>query len=93
MDITLNWLAIAVVTVLSFLMGNLWFGPLFGKNWMRIVEMDKMSKNQEKDAMKGMWKLMISELVATFLMIVGLACVVAAIPEYSGIRNALMLWL
>jgi len=40
-----------------------------------------------------MWKLMISEVIATFLMMVGLACIIRAIPEYSGIQNALMVWL
>ncbi len=39
-----------------------------------------------------MWKLMLTEFVASFLMIVGLACIIEAIPEYSGMRNALMIW-
>lgn len=36
---------------------------------------------------------MLSELVATFLLMTGLACVINAIPQYSGIQNAFMLWL
>jgi len=31
----LNWLAIVVATVLTFLLGGAWYGPLFGKVWQR----------------------------------------------------------
>src|SRR5687768_6973121 len=34
-SIHLNWLAIAASVVASFLIGGLWYGPLFGKAWMR----------------------------------------------------------
>lgn len=35
MDVsTLNWLAILVSAVMTFLVGGIWYGPLFGKAWM-----------------------------------------------------------
>jgi hypothetical protein len=40
-----------------------------------------------------MWKLMVIEFVAILLMVIGLACVVRAIPQYSGMMTAFMLWL
>lgn len=33
--IALNHLAILTSTVLAFVLGGLWYGPLFGKIWMR----------------------------------------------------------
>ena len=33
----LNWLAVLVVTVLGFLIGGLWYGPLFGQAWLRAI--------------------------------------------------------
>ena len=30
----LNWLAIIVATVMSFALGFLWYGPVFGKAWL-----------------------------------------------------------
>ncbi len=36
---------------------------------------------------------MVSELVVTFVMMIGLACIVRAVPEYSGVQNAFMVWL
>ena len=31
----INWLAIIVATACNFVLGGLWYGPLFGKAWMR----------------------------------------------------------
>ena len=31
---SLNWLAIVVATVGSFVLGYLWYGPVFGKAWL-----------------------------------------------------------
>lgn len=91
---SLNWLAIAVITVWSWMFGAVWFGPIWGKVWMRIHHGDrKFTDAENKEMMKGMWKLLVTEFIATALMIIGLACIIIAIPEYSGARNALMVWL
>jgi hypothetical protein len=38
MDISqLNWLAVLVATVTAFALGGIWYGPLFGKAWQRLV--------------------------------------------------------
>jgi hypothetical protein len=31
---TINWLAVLVAAVSTFLLGGLWYGPLFGRAWM-----------------------------------------------------------
>ena len=31
----INWLAVLVATVLTFVLGGLWYGPLFGKAWQK----------------------------------------------------------
>ena len=30
----INWLAVIVATVATFILGGLWYGPLFGRMWM-----------------------------------------------------------
>lgn len=37
----INWLAVVVATVVSFVLGGLWYGPLFGKVWMRVSGVDE----------------------------------------------------
>jgi len=34
-QIHINYLAVIVVTILAFVLGGLWYGPLFGKAWMK----------------------------------------------------------
>jgi hypothetical protein len=91
---TLPWMMIAIMTIASFALGALWHGPLFGKIWMRIHHgKDTFNDAQMKMMMEGMWKIMLTEFIATALMMIGLACVVRAIPEYSGMQSAFMIWL
>lgn len=35
----INWIAVVVAAGSTFLLGGLWYGPLFGKAWMRASEM------------------------------------------------------
>ena len=34
---SVNWLAVIVGTVVSMALGTLWYGPLFGKTWLRLI--------------------------------------------------------
>ena len=47
MEVSLNWVAIAIMTVACFALGALWHGPLFGKLWMRIHHGDKTPSDAE----------------------------------------------
>jgi len=89
---SLNWSVIIIMTVVSFILGHLWFGVFFGKQWQRIHGVDCMDEKTKKTLMKGIWKIMVSELISTLLIIIGLACIIRAVPEYSGVKTALMVW-
>ena len=47
MDI-FNWWAVLVATVLAFVLGGLWYGPLFGKAW--LAAMGKTEEDIEPSA-------------------------------------------
>ncbi len=47
----LNWLAIALAALSAFMVGGLWYGPLFGKAWMaefNFTEEHLAQRNQTK---------------------------------------------
>jgi hypothetical protein len=89
----LNWTLIAIMTVACFALGAVWHGPLFGKLWMRIHHgKDSFNAKEMEEATKGMWKLMVTEFVATGLMVISIACLVRAIPSMPGWQIALMVW-
>ncbi|MEM1405357.1 MAG: DUF1761 domain-containing protein [Bacteroidota bacterium] len=48
---TLNWLAIVVATISTFVIGAIWYGPVFGKVWMQengFTEEDMKEANMAK---------------------------------------------
>ncbi len=59
---------------------------------MKIHHKTALTKAQEQEMMKGMRKLMLTELVASFLITIALACLVAAIPTMPGRKIGLMVW-
>ncbi len=39
MDLSsINWLAVAVSAASAFIVGGIWYGPIFGKAWQRLAE-------------------------------------------------------
>lgn len=48
---TINWLAIIVASLAGFVVGGIWYGPLFGKAWMKetgTTEEDIKQSNMAK---------------------------------------------
>jgi hypothetical protein len=66
----LNWLAIAVATVSSFVLGWLWYGPLFGKGWMQDTGMTKE---------KGAQVSMLKTFGGTFVLNLAIAFAIATL--------------
>jgi hypothetical protein len=47
----INWLSVIVASISSFLVGGVWYGPLFGKAWMHafgFTESDLNIRNMPK---------------------------------------------
>ncbi len=36
-----NWWAILVATVVAFVLGGLWYGPIFGKAWLGVCAAER----------------------------------------------------
>jgi hypothetical protein len=34
--VNINWLSVIVAALSSFVLGAIWYGPLFGKTWMKV---------------------------------------------------------
>ena len=34
----INWWAVIALTLFTFVLGAIWYGPLFGKVWLRLIE-------------------------------------------------------
>jgi len=68
----INWLAVAVAVVSSFVIGSVWYGPLFQKPWMRATGMTKEKGAQANMVVTFGGTAVLSLLVATAIaMLIG----------------------
>ncbi|OHA21318.1 MAG: hypothetical protein A2849_03215 [Candidatus Taylorbacteria bacterium RIFCSPHIGHO2_01_FULL_51_15] len=90
-DIPINYLAVLVCGVASMVLGSLWYGPLFGKQWIALSGMTPEQMEQGKK--KGMAKLYALSFLGSLLMAYVLAHSLIFASSYfetSGISAGLM---
>jgi hypothetical protein len=91
MNIIVNYWAILGGAVFLFIMGFVWYGPLFGKRWMKITGGENMSKEEMAEAMKGMttsYILIFFSSLATSYVLYHFVKLLG-----NGVEAALWIWL
>ncbi len=66
-----NYFAVFVSAVVVFVIGFLWYGPVFGKIWMR--EMKLTDKDKKRAQEQGMGKQMFLNFIGNLVMVYVLA--------------------
>jgi hypothetical protein len=64
MEIHINYLAVLVATIAAFIVGFVWYTPLFGKAWAKEMGFDMSRKPTSGELTKGM----LLNVVGNFLM-------------------------
>lgn len=67
-DLKINHLAVLVGIVLQFVLGFLWYGPLFGNAWMEMVGLD-LATIEANPAGAGTWITNIVTAVASIYLL------------------------
>ena len=65
---TINWLAVLAATASAFVLGGLWYGPIFGKAWMA-----EMGFTEEELKEANMAKIYGTAFVLEFIIALQLA--------------------
>ncbi|HKZ49471.1 MAG TPA: DUF1761 domain-containing protein [Candidatus Nanoarchaeia archaeon] len=64
-----NYIAVIVAAVVSFLFGFLWYGPMFGKQWMKMMGFtDKSMKSMKTSMGKSMAFGFVGLLITSFVL-------------------------
>lgn len=92
MDIVINYWAVLTCGVLAMIIGWLWYGPLFGKQWMRVVGAEGMDEAAIKEMQKKAMPLYGVQLLLVLFQVWVLAYYIAGWEEASGLTNALWIW-
>jgi hypothetical protein len=91
----INLLMVLIVTVITFLIGWLWYSPLlFGNAWVKAMNLSKSDIKKAKE--KGMGKTILVGFIAELVMIYVLAFFVAGLGAatfMAGLKIGFMIWL
>jgi hypothetical protein len=94
MYVAVNYLAVLICAIASIVVGSIWYGPLFGKKYMKIMGADNMTPEQKEAMKKRMWGMYFLQLVLSFITSYILSYTVAswAGPE-NIITVSILMWL
>lgn len=84
---SINYPAVLVAAIASFVIGGLWYGPIFGKQWMAVMNMTKEKMDEMKQ--KGMAKSYILMFVGSLVTAYVLSCVMTAGAPYLAVNGVL----
>ncbi len=99
MELELNYWAILVAALFAIVLGALWFGPLFGKQWMRIIGIampGEMTRSMKQSMMRSYAIQAIASLVMSFVLAHMLAFTMSFMEVegiFGALTGALWLWL
>lgn len=74
----MNWVVIVVAAIAQFVVGWIWYGPLFGKTWMSMMGMSQQSMSRE-----GMGKTMVLSFVGSLVT----AAVLSMLVGWMGAKT------
>jgi dipeptide/tripeptide permease len=80
----LNWWSVLVAIVVNMALGFLWYGPFFGKPWMKLV-------GKEADDLPQNFTIYIVPVLATLLSVIMLWTIKRA-TGLSGVLAAISAW-
>ncbi len=86
----MSYLAIIVAAVAQFILGWLWYGPLFGKRWMSLMGINPQSINREGMGKTLVWTFIGSLVTAGVLR--KFATMVGATTVGAGVGLGALVW-
>lgn len=103
MDVPINYLAVLVSALGAVVLGGLWFGPIFGKTWMKEVgfkteDMEKAKADPEikKAMMKSYLLVAVGALLSAFVLAHSLVFSTYYLDvrgPLAGLESAFWIWL
>lgn len=91
-----NTWSVFASAVVSMGIGSVWYGPLFGKMFMKEKGMDQWSVEKQAQMKKSMWLSYVLQFVASFVMFYVLAGLIVGFDKATvsgGMLTGGIVWL
>lgn len=90
----INYIAVLVATVVQFIIGAIWYMPVFGKLWGRMHDFDTLSPEAQAEAYKKMPPMLVIQFITTLVTTFVLAMFLGALPaSWNPYGIAGFIWL
>lgn len=83
---------IILASIAQFIVGAIWYMPLFGNMWGKIHGFASLSKSEQKAAQKQMMPMLAVQFVGTVVTTVVLAEFMKALPDLSPYYLVMLIW-
>lgn len=90
-QVDVNYLAVIVAAVLQIVLGFLWYGPIFGKQWMGYMKMTPSQASQQGMTTMYVWSAVMSLITAYVLSL--FVDYMGAKAAGAGIATGFWAWL
>ncbi len=88
----MNYIAILAAAVASMVIGALWYGPLFGKVYIRAMGWENKSTAEKKQMQKAMATSYIWQFIASLVMFYVLARATQGLSPLNAIAIGVWAW-
>jgi hypothetical protein len=88
----INYLAIVIAAILAMVIGAIWYGPLFGKTWLKVIGADINDLEQRKKMQKSAGPLYAVQFILTLFQVLVLAHLIADTTTVNGLERSLWIW-
>ncbi len=98
-SIHINFTAILIAVAANFILGSIWYMPLFGKIWGREMGYDMNEKPKSSEMMKGMVFMVIGNFLTAWVLAHNMAAwtfvpeTKAMSPLANGMMAGIFTWL
>lgn len=90
----INYLAVLVAAVVQFIVGAIWYMPLFGKAWGEMFGFEKLAPEVQKQMSKDMMPMLAVQFVLGLVTAAVFGIMVAYVPtDWSLYCLAALYWL
>ena len=63
-----NWIAFVIAIFLPMIIGSLWYGPLFGKMWMRMMNLTEEKIKETLNPAKSYGGSMVGSVLTAYVL-------------------------
>jgi len=90
---SINYWAVLLASIAEFIIGGIWYMPIFGNLWGKIHDFEKLDKVEKKEAQKRMAPMLFVQFVVTVITTLVLAKLIVIVPSYSVYTLAMLAWI